>query len=1678
MLSFLTNWWQPQVRSGSKMPPRSRQAGRANRIRLEVEELENRTLLTAGALDPTFGTGGLVLTDLPPHLLTGSPQGQAVTVQQPDGKIVVVGTASVSATTNFEFFVARYNTDGTLDTTFGTGGVVFTAFNGSSENVATSVAIQANGDIVVAGLSHQISIGGYEIAVARYTSAGALDTTFGTGGEVLTQFGSSTVSFANSLAIQADGAIVVAGYSIQGFSIGTEFAVARYTSAGALDTTFGSGGEVLTQFGFSTYSEANSVAIQADGAIVVAGFSNQDSIGREFALARYTSAGALDTTFNSTGEVLTQFGFSTYSEANSVAIQADGAIVVAGSSDQNDFGPPGTEFAVARYTSAGALDTTFNSTGEVLTQFGSSADSEANSVAIQADGAIVVAGSSGQPSGTECAVARYTSAGALDTTFGTGGEVLTQFGSSADSEAKSVAIQANGAIVVAGDISQGFVNELALARYTTSGSLDSSFNSTGEVLSDLPNLSSAYPNATSVSIQQPDGKIVVVGYASVLTAGIGNTDFFVARYNTDGTLDTTFGTGGVVFTAFNGSGQNDATGVALQANGDIVVVGYSFQGGIGQEFAVARYTSSGALDTTFGTGGEVLTQFGSSTGGFATSVAIQANGAIVVAGSSGADFAVARYTSSGALDTTFGTGGEVLTPFGSSITSSATGVGIQSDGAIVVAGYSFLGFGSGYEFALARYTSAGALDTTFNSTGEVLTRFNGATYNQAFGMAIQSDGAIVVAGYSSQGSGFEVAVARYITDGTLDTTFGTGGEVLTQFGSSASDVANSLAIQSDGAIVVAGYSGQPSGTEFALARYTSAGALDTTFGTGGEVLTSFGSGTGVFGTGATSVTIQAANGDIVVAGTSFNGVINEVAIARYTSSGALDSSFNSTGEVLTDFPHLVASSASATSVSIQQPDGKIVVVGSGFSVARYNTNGTLDTGFGTGGVVFTAFNGLGINAFTGVALQSNGDIVVVGSSFQVGIGTEFAVARYTSAGALDTTFGTGGEVLTQFGSSTDSFASSVAIQADGAIVVAGSSSQPIFNPLFSARTEFAVARYTSAGALDTTFGTGGEVLTQFGSSPDSEANSVAIQVNGAIVVTGYSNQGSFFAVNNGFAVARYTTSGALDTTFAFGGLVFTQFGSSPDSEAHSVAIQADGAIVVAGYSNQGSFAAPNSGFAVARYTSAGALDTTFGFGRVVLTQFGSSIDSGANSVAIQADGAIVVAGYSSPGGPGREFALARYTSAGALDTTFNSTGEVLTRFGSSADSEANSVAIQADGAIVAAGLSYNPLPQIALARYQGTPALLTVTADNTSRYYGVANPTFTYTIKGFVNGDSSGVVSGAPTLTTTATASSPPGSYTIVASPGTLAAANYTFSLANGTLTVTPAPLSASAVTFSATAGAPFSGTVATFTNADPFGDAASYTATITWGDGSTSAGAISGTGSTLTVSGSHTYSDPVNRTVNVTISHNLGYTTTATVSGTATVTSLGQNVVHGLTGGIGFWHGSSGQALITSFNVTASNPSPTALASWLKATFPNLYGSLSLTTNADVAAYFQTLFTQAARATGTKTQVLAAQAPVEVLATALNVYATTASLGGTAGTAYGFIVSAWGLGAYSYNVGSDGAAFGVANNTTLTAYALLLRVNNQAKNGVLYGGNVNQLTLEAEAADLFTALNQAGGIG
>ena len=277
---------------------------------------------------------------------------------------------------------------------------------------------------------------------------------------------------------------------------------------------------------------------------------------------------------------------------------------------------------------SGSLDSSFGSDGKVITVFGTSNES-ANSIAIQSNGKIVVAGSSSNGTNNEFTVTRYNTDGSLDSSFDSDGKVTTTIGSNAD--AFSVAIQSDGKIVLAGNAIIGGRDEIAVARYNTDGSLDSSFDSDGKVTTTIGEAD----YAASVVVQS-DGKIVVAGSS----ATGGDSNFALIRFNTDGSLDSSFDPAVTPI----GSANDEAYSVAIQSNGKIVVAGYS-DNGAQRVFAVARYNTDGSLDSSFDSDGKVTTAIGS--GDFAFSAAIQSDGKIVVVGSSNNgsddDFAILRY---------------------------------------------------------------------------------------------------------------------------------------------------------------------------------------------------------------------------------------------------------------------------------------------------------------------------------------------------------------------------------------------------------------------------------------------------------------------------------------------------------------------------------------------------------------------------------------------------------------------------------------------------------------------------------------------------------------------------------------------------------------------------------------------------------------------------------------------------------------------------------------------------------------------------------------------------------------------------------------------------------------------------------------------------------------------------
>jgi uncharacterized delta-60 repeat protein len=310
---------------------------------------------------------------------------------------------------------------------------------------------------------------------------------------------------------------------------------------------------------------------------------------------------------------------------------------------------------------------------------------------------------------------------------------------------------------------------------------------------------------------------------------------------------------------------------------------------------------------------------------YSFSSVLQADGKIVVLGNSGGDFTLARYSSDGSLDTTFDSDGLVATDFGG--IDYGRGIALQTDGKIVAAG--FINIGSGYDFALSRYHSNGTLDATFSFDGTVTTDIFAGREDYAFSVALQADGKILVAGKSYNGVSYDFALVRYKADGTVDSNFaiaeGYNGKITTNI--SGDDGAFSIAVQSDGKIVVAGYSNG----NFAVVRYNSNGSLDTSFDIDGKLTTDLGGNdTGL------SVALQP-DGKILVAGVS-NG---NFAVVRYNSNGSLDTSFDGDGKLTTD----LGGTDQGNSVELQS-DGKIIVAGSSgssFGVVRYNSNGSLGT---------------------------------------------------------------------------------------------------------------------------------------------------------------------------------------------------------------------------------------------------------------------------------------------------------------------------------------------------------------------------------------------------------------------------------------------------------------------------------------------------------------------------------------------------------------------------------------------------------------------------------------------------------------------------------------------------------------------------------------------------------------
>ena len=795
-----------------------------------------------------------------------------------------------------------------------------------------------------------------------HTQSGLPDPSFGKNGIVTTDMGIQFkyTNSARQVLVTPDGSIYV---NLNGSFTGTS--ISKRFANGAIDSSFGINGYSKA---IASLSEAF-VAFQPDGKIIIAGVNNTGT-GLS-GIARLDAEGLPDSTFGDNAFLATSF------RPASVAIQLDGKILIAGSSNT-----PG--FLLARYNINGSPDNSFNGTGQAFTDFvykippdrGATDSTEvktgtASSIIIQKDGKIVIGGvAMTSASGNEFAIARFNTNGSIDNSFDADGKQTTLVGA-ANNAVYSIALQGDSKIVLAGYTSYAGTNQFAVTRYNTNGSLDNSFNGNGI---QIVNLGSDMQIGNSVAIQKNE-KIVVAGY----TLNGSKNDFAVVRFNTDGSLDNSFDTDGILTTDIQSASDDYAGCVALQNDDKIIVAGYAYINSI-SAFVLARYNVDGSLDNSFDVDGKLVGDYKQGNTSFNATV-IQADGKVLTAGTAwngtNFDFAIARYNADGGLDNTFSDDGMRLTDFG--LNDEGISLVVQPDGKIIVGG------SSDTKFAMARYNTDGSLDATFSEDGKLTIPMGYSDWAKS--VALQTDGKIILAGHSYKDTNYDTAyfaIARINSNGTLDNSFSNDGKVFTDFENSPS-FANAVSIQSDGKIVAAGRSYMNGHNTFSLARFNTDGSLDNTFSSDGKQTSVFGPDD-YFGM---SQAIQP-DGKIVVAGfeESIMQATTSFLVARYNTNGELDNTFNDVGFISTkaeskfNFGYCVAINL----------DGRIAIGGTNnnFKIVLYKTNGRLDSTFGDNGILVNRI-GVGSSTIKGIAFYGNKLYAAGNGQFPGNIGV---VTRY------------------------------------------------------------------------------------------------------------------------------------------------------------------------------------------------------------------------------------------------------------------------------------------------------------------------------------------------------------------------------------------------------------------------------------------------------------------------------------------------------------------------------------------------------------------------------------------------------------------------------------------------------------------------------------------------------------
>lgn len=1106
-------------------------------------------------------------------------------------------------------------------------------------------------------------------------AAGDLDPTFGGGDGVaaIDQFARQLIETGEAVAVQADGKILLAGSATDGFGrLFPDLLLVRLNADGSRDTSFGVEGQVTLDFGGDYYSreEAFAVAVQADGKIVVAGraaVTNTDiePLDFDFALARFTSAGGLDTSFGTGGFVRTDLG-SRGDAARGLALGPGGVIYAVGDS--------GGDAAVARYTSSGALDASFDTDGKLVRDLGG-ADSLRGAV-VQSDGKLVAAGTTA----LDFAAVRFTTTGALDAMFGTAGVALVDFGNTGE-EARAVALDATGRVVLGGGVRAGTANDFALTRLTTAGVLDSTFGTGGKVTFDVAiNATSGGQERIEGLALQADGKIIVGGTAP---GAFNRPQWAAARVDANGTLDGSFGTGGITRLGLDVATLGRAAGVAL-TGGQLVIVGTRQSDNALQPYSLGamKLTTGGVLDTSFDGDGVALFDARGSADNSVSASTVLADGSVLLAEElritprnslAGALIAVTHLLPDGSRDPGFGTNGTVTVDLGQSA-SRAFSIAQQPDGKILLAGERYFlpapDAALTGEAVLARLNADGTIDATFGTTGIATERLFGEVFpleTRFEDLVLLPDGKIVVLsnGINFLTGGATIAMSRYNANGTIDTTFAGDGRAEISIAAALNSV-TTLEMLPDGKFLLAG---TDETNAFTFARLNADGAPDATFGVAGvKTLDLKGAFSGVIVNGDGTLRVGVS--------TASNGVFTPTVLGLATD-GSFDLTFGNGGVLASSLR-----SAQPAGGFAQDAAGRFLFtarIGDSLGqrvdlIFRFGADGKVDHHFGSyTGIEITDAS---LSYVAQLAARADGSLIVIGGTTSP---SDTYVARFV-----------GDPVPPAAGLLGFDLRYSGALEANGLAVIdvvrtGGSAGTVTVNYAITGGTATVGSDYTdTSGVL--TFGPG--ITSQqiqipltvdtVGELAETIELTLTNATGGAQLQYPVQHEVLIFAHNGGF--------GSIDPNFGVNGLATANHAVPPGSNADLVEVRdkvvlPNGKILVIGQGgfntvggSAGDSLEPDAGadFLIARFNADGTPDTDFGDNGKVSTDISFGLDF-AESVGLLADGRFIVAGYTFDrqgdivyngddengfGGFTERLAFVRYLPNGAIDRTYGVDGIV------------------------------------------------------------------------------------------------------------------------------------------------------------------------------------------------------------------------------------------------------------------------------------------------------------------------------------------------------------------------------------------------------------------------------------